>query len=566
MATTDHDTVSHQLNTEKSMAMDAASQPERLKTPNDMSAKPAKKPLRFWLVLLSLMLPAFAANLNATILSTVMLLIVRDIDAKEQYIWINASYAIAAAAIQPMFGQVSNIYGRRYPMIVSLVLFTFGSGIAGGAESLGMLVAGRTIQGLGGGGIMMLMEVIVCNLLPQRERPKYLGIILTMTSMGVLLGPTVGGTFAQNSSWRWAFYVSVPIGGASIVLAVPLLKLKTPLYANWKTAIARVDILGNTIFITATCSVLTGLIMGGQTYPWSSWRVIVPLVLGVLGWVLFGLHQASSMVEEPTMPPRIFSNRTAVTGYVLVFVSCMLLEWIVYYLPYYFQTIKGSSPLFSSAQVLAFNLFLIPSAAINGGIMAKTGKYKPLHWVGFGCLALGTGLFSTMDADTSTVKWVFWQLFASYGLGCLIMSTLPAIQSSLPEKDVASSTGAHAFLRSFGFVWGFTIPGLIFNNQIKANLHVVSDPAIRDSITGGNAFSQGAADLIPKLSGVIKEQVRLLYTLCLRNLWYAAVALSLVGFLAVVVEKSIELRDDLETEFGLEEEKKKKHAHNTNGV
>jgi EmrB/QacA subfamily drug resistance transporter len=548
-----------QLQLEKTAStVEVNSPPESVKaTKDEVLAKSECKPLRFWLVYLSLLFPAFAASLNATILSTVMPLIVRDIHAEARYIWTNASYAIAAAAIQPMFAQVSNIYGRRYPMLVSLVLFTLGSGICGGATNLGMLIAGRTIQGLGGGGIMMLMEVIVCDLLPQRERPKYLGIILSMTSMGVLLGPTVGGAFAKNANWRWAFYVNAPIGSAGLLLAVPFLKLKTPKHANWKVDIARVDFVGNTIFIAATCAVLAGLVTGGQSYPWSSFRVIVPTVLGAFGWVLFGFHQASSFVKEPTMPPRIFSNRTAVTGYVLVFVSCMLLEWIVYYLPYYFQTLKGSSPLSSSAQVLAFNVFLVPSAAINGGIMQKTGKYRILHWIGFGFLALGTGLFSTMDASTSTVKWVFWQLFASYGLGCLIMSTLPAIQSSLPEEDVATSTGAHAFLRSFGFVWGFTIPGLVFNNQVKSNIHTISDSKVRVIIQSGNAFSEGGAKLIQGLSGTLKEQVMHLYTISLRNVWYAAIGFSLLGFLFVFVEKSIKLREELQTEFGLEEKKDK---------
>jgi hypothetical protein len=254
------------------------------------------------------------------------------------------------------------------------------------------------------------------------------------------------------------------------------------------------------------------------------------------------------------MPPRIFSNRTAVTGYVLVTVLHLLLEWIVYYLPYYFQTLKGSSALFSSAQVLAFNIFLVPAAALNGGLMAKTGKYKPLHFLGFGFLALGTGLFSTMDSGTSAVKWVFWELFASYGLGCLIMSTLPAIQSSLPEKDVAASTGVHAFLRSFGFTWGFTIPSLIFNNQVKSNSILIKDLAVRATVQSGNAFADGPAKLISSLSDSTKEQVLQVYTIALRNIWYAAVGFSLVGFLFVFVEKSLKLREELQTEYGLEDD------------
>ncbi|KAF1950203.1 putative macrolide phosphotransferase k [Byssothecium circinans] len=514
------------------------------------------KSVRFWLVFASLLLPAFAANLNATILSTVMPSIVEEIHAGERFIWINAAYAIACAAIQPLLGQLSNIFGRRYPMLLSLALFTLGSGISGGANSLSMLVAGRTVQGLGGGGIIMLMEVIICDLLPQRERPKYLGIVLGVMTLGVLLGPSLGGVFTKNASWKWAFYVSVPIGGVSLLLAIPLLRLKTPVNTNTRTALARIDFMGNIIFLAATCSMLVGLIMGGQTYPWSSFKVILPIALGAVGWILFGFHQASSFVKEPTMPLRIFSNRTALTGYLLVFISSMLLEWIVYYLPYYFQTLKGSSPLFSSVQVLAFNFFLIPSAAINGLIMGKTGKYKPIHFAGFAFLSIGIGLFTTMDTNTSTVKWVFWELFASYGLGCLINSTLPAIQSSLPEKDVATSTGVHAFLRSIGFVWGFTVPSLVFNGQIGYHRNVVDDLSVRARIVTGGAYANGGSNLLKSLAGVVKDQVTRLYTVSLRDVWYTALGFSVVGFFLVFAEKSLLLRVELQTEFGLEEKKK----------
>lgn len=525
--------------------------------PATAAPAPTPKPLAFWLVFVSLCLSAFTANLNATILTTVMPLIVREIDAGPQYIWINAAYAISAAAIQPTCGQLANIYGRRWPMIISLALFTLGSGISGGATDLGMLVGGRTVQGLGGGGVMMLMEVIVSDLLPQRERAQYLGIVLSTGSLAVLIGPIIGGAFGTEATWRWCFYISVPIGGIGFILAAAFLRLKSPKHETWQRALARVDFVGNALFIAATCSVLIGLVMGGQLHPWGSANVIVPIVLGAIGWVAFGALQVFSLSKEPIMPPRLFSNRTAVTGFVNNFISCMLLEWTVYYLPFYFQTLKGSSQLFSSVQVLPFNVFLVPSAIINGGIMAKTGKYKVLHLLGFAFFALASGLFSRMDENTPTAEWVFWQFFGAYGLGCLIMSILPAIQASLPEADVASSTGVHAFLRSFGFVWGFTIPSLVVNNQVNRNLYLITDPEIQGAVAGGGAFSQAHSPLLNSLTGETQAQVYRVYALSLQAVWYVALAFSLLGFLLVFAEKQLKLRESLgETEFGLQEEQK----------
>jgi len=260
------------------------------------------------------------------------------------------------------------------------------------------------------------------------------------------------------------------------------------------------------------------------------------------------------------MPGRLFSNRTACVGFLLVAVSCMLLEWGTYYLPFYFESLKGASTLHAGVNTLPFNIFFIPAAGISGGLLNKFGKYKPLHWAGFGAFALAAGLLSAMDENTPTVQWTFWELFAAFGLGCLISSTLPAIQSSLPESDVAAITATHAFLRAFGLVWGFTIPSIIFDNRISANIQIVTDPAVRAALEGGAAFSQVNSAYFRALGSETKAQVLRLFTLALRSTWYAALAFSLLGFLSVFVEKHIELRKDLVTEFGLEDEKKKKRV------
>ncbi|KAF2265222.1 MFS general substrate transporter [Lojkania enalia] len=507
---------------------------------------------RTWLVFGGLCLASFCVNLNATILTTVMPMITRDLSAANDYIWINASYNVASAAIQPFLGQACNIFGRRLPMLLSLALFTLGTGLCGGSVSTTMLIIGRAIQGAGSGGVMLLQEVITSDMFPLRERAKYFGIIMIFSSLGVTLGPIIGGGFVKNTTWRWVFYVNLPFGGVAFILAALFLRLKSP-KASWRDRIIRIDLIGNAIFISATCSLLLGLIMGKQVHPWSSWRVILPIVLGVIGWIAFSIYQISPYCKEPTIPPVLFSNRTSATGFILVFLSCLLLDWVVYFIPYYFQILKGSAPLRSGAQVLPFMIFIVPAAGVSGFILSKFGQYKPLQWIGFGVTTLAFGLFSTMDSNTSMVKSVFWQLFAAWGLGSLITTILPAIQAPLPEAEVATATGLHAFLRSLGFVWAFTIPSLIFNNRVQTKLKdVISDPDIRTTLSYGNAYSQADSEWITSLSGRNKEQVSHLYELGMRSVWYGALAFSLLGFFLVFVEEEIKLREHLETEFGLE--------------
>ena len=438
-------------------------------------------------------------------------------------------------------------------MLLSLASFVLGSGISGGAPNVPTLIAGRTVQGLGGGGILVLMEVILCDLLPLRERPKYLSVILSACSLGVTLGPTIGGAFASRGIWRWAFYIDLPIAGLAFIVTALCLKLRYQRVPTWKAALLRTDFLGNFIFIASTCSVMVGLIMGGTLFPWSSWRIILPIILGGCGWIGFQVHQSSRFCQEPIMPARLFSNRTAGTGFFLVFISAILLEWTTYFIPYYFQALQGASALLSGVYTLPFDAFFIPAAGLAGGLLFKFGQYKPIHWWGFAVYAIAAGLFSTMDSATKKVEWVFWQIFAAFGLGPLISSTLPAIQSSLPESDVATSVGTHAFLRSFGFVWGFTVPSIILDNLVSANIGIIKDSHVQSALADGGAYSQVGGSYYISLTGTVREETLQVYTYALRGVWYAAAAFSVAGFFAVFVEKHIELRTTLETEFGLEE-------------
>jgi EmrB/QacA subfamily drug resistance transporter len=522
------------------------------KSEDDRPSQTAPKDPRIWLVFIALCLAAFCANLNATILTTILPLITRDLSADYGYIWINAAFNIAAAAVLPILGQASNVLGRRIPMLLSLGLFTLGSALCGATKNIAMMIACRAIQGAGAGGIMMLLEVITCDLFPLRVRGNYFAIVLAFCSIGVTLGPIVGGAFVQRTTWHWVFYVNVPFGGLAFIIAFLFLKFKRP-QSTLKDKLSQIDLVGNVLFMAGTISLLIGLIMGGQVYSWSSFRVIVPIVLGIVSWGLFFAWQVSPWCVQQTIPPRLFSNRTSAIGFMIIFISCMLLEWVVYFLPFYFQTLKGSTALRSGVEALPFNVFIVPAAGINGALLTKFGQYKPLHLTGFGMATLGFGLFSTMDTATSTVKWVFWQLFGAYGLGSLITTALPAIQASLSEADVATSTALHAFLRSFGFIWAFTIPSLVVNNQIRVKLNdVVEDSSARAVLSDGQAYSQANSEWLNGLTGKTKDQVLHLYELSISSMWYTAIAFSLFGFLVVFLEKRVKLRENLATDFGLE--------------
>ncbi|OTA56914.1 major facilitator superfamily MFS_1 [Hypoxylon sp. EC38] len=485
--------------------------------------------LAFWLIILSGCLVDFATALDATIITTALPKITTNLHGEQEYVWLANTYVFACTAVMPFVGQTSNIFGRRMPMIISVILFSIGNAIAGASVNPAMLIAGRVVTGLGGGGIFVLNDLIVCDLVPVRERAKFL-----------------------------VFFINLPFGGIALAIMIPFLRLKHKREPTWAKAVARIDFLGNIIFIGSISAILFGLIAGGTQYPWSSWHIIVPLVIGFCGWGAFHIHQASPICKEPSMPPLLFRNRTSVACLALTFISNCVLEWIVYFLPIYFQSLKAETPLMSGVNVLPFSVFYVPLAVMTGGLMSKFGKYKPIHWTGFGFTAVACGLLSILSASSPKVEWVFFQLILAIGAGFTMISILPVIQACLPDSYVATATSTFAFVRNFGFVWGITIPSVIFNSQVDRNLHWVEDSDIRAQLSNGGAYGYAGTDAIHGLPSNVRSQVQGVYESALQALWQAAAAMAGVGFFLVFLEQNIELRMDIETDFGLEDDEKDK--------
>ncbi|KAI4859647.1 MFS general substrate transporter [Hypoxylon rubiginosum] len=537
-----------------------SSAPEGTST-TDAKPPSSRKGVQFWLVFLSLCFAGFVAATDSTIIFTALPTISNELGGQAQYIWLGNAYVFSSTAIQPLYGQLANIFGRRYPMIVSVALFALGSGIAGRANTSAMFISGRLVQGLGAGGMVMLIDLIVCDLLPLRERSTYLGAVLGACAVGSLVGPVIGGAIVTRTTWRWAFWINLPICAVTLASMIPFLRLSWKRSPSWMHSLLRIDYLGNIIFIGSITSILIGLVQGGIVYPWGSWRTILPLVVGFVGWAVFFVQQ--NFCAEPTMPLRLFAHRTSAIVYPQDFVVSVLLEWAIYILPLYFQSQLSASALTSGLDILPINAFMIPTGAVAGAILTKTGRYKPLHWAGFGVLAISCGLLSTMSSSTSTVAWAWFEILAGIGIGLPLTTQLPAIQAVLPESDTAISTSTYSFVRSFGFVWGATIPSIVFNSRVNAMLDSVDDSNVRAAPANGGAYSFALS--VKNLTGPTLEQTLYVYKEAMRIVWLVGLAFALVGFLLVFAEKHIDIRITLETEFGLEGAKETKESESAVG-
>ncbi|MCJ1384553.1 hypothetical protein MMC17_007670 [Xylographa soralifera] len=510
---------------------------------------------QFWMVIVSLCIAGVLPGLESTVVTTSLPTIVADLQIGDNYIWIANVFFLTSAAVQPLFGQVANVFGRRWLAISIVAFFVFGSGICGGANSGAMLIAGRAIQGIGGGGLNMIVDVVISDLVPLRERGNFIAIILTVYSIGTTIGPFVGGAIVETTTWRWVFYLNLPIGGVAMVMLFMFLHVNYQKEMTFAQKLKRIDYLGNIIIITSSIAILFALTYGGARYAWSSWRIILPLVLGLVGLIVFYIYENSSLPLEPVTPTRLFKNRTSGAVMVITFLNSCLLSWAIYFLPVYFQAVQVSSPERSGVQILPLVLIAVPGAIIAVIVLTKYGRYRPLHHLGLAICTIGIGLFTLLNANSSMAAWVLFQAVGGLGSGMVLNTLLPAFQAPIPESDQAAATAAWAFIRSFGNIWGVAIPAAIFNSRCNALAYRITDPGAQAALATGQAYEHATAAFVGSFAGDVRQQIISVYTDSLKTVWQVAIAFSGLAFLLVFLEKEVPLRTELDTEYGLDRKK-----------
>ncbi|OTB04078.1 hypothetical protein M426DRAFT_321171 [Hypoxylon sp. CI-4A] len=510
-----------------------------------------KNGVKFWTIFFALCLLGLSTSLEATIVTTALPTIIRAIDLGSEYTWVGNAFLLASTVIQPFIGQIADIFGRRWPLLFVTACFVLGSGIAGGATNAGMLIGGRTVQGLGAGAILVLIDIVVSDLVPLQERAKYLGLVRITGALGSSIGPIVGGAIA-NANWRWCFYLNLITGGLALVYLILFLHLEHE-PKPWKVALARIDYVGTCIFVGSVTAIILGLVMGGVIFPWKSANIITPIVIGIVGWIVFHVYESTGFCKDPLIPNRLFSNRTSIAGFLMAFDGALLLYWVIWFLPIYFQGVLGASPLISGVNQLPLNMFLVPSGIVAGGMVTKTGKYKPQHFIGFAMISIGVGLFTLLGPSSARAAWVCFQIIAAIGLGVILVTVLPAIQAALSDSDVARTTALYAFIRSFGGVWGVTIPSVIFNGQVDNFLYRINSDNVRQSLTSGQAYGFASMGGVQGLPDDVRREVLGVYTDALKTVWQVGIAFALAGFLLVLLVEQYDMSRERGTQLELEE-------------
>lgn len=315
---------------------------------------------RFWAIIIILGISGLLGSLEHTVVVTSGPYILQDLDLRENFVWLTNAFFVTSTAVTPLLGQLCNIFGRRWVFLAVIAFNTLGSGICGGASSGNMLIAGRAIQGAGSGGIVLIINIIVSDLSPLRHRGRYFAVILAIYGFGLAIGPLLGGVIAEHSTWRWVFYLSLPIGGFSIISMFFLLRYDVVDNSSMFQKLRRLDVIGNAILAASTVAVLYSLTYAGTVYSWDSWHTLVPMLLGFLGFFFFGLYEASGHPVEPVMPMRLLAHPTSIIVFINTWINAVMYLWFLYFLPIYFQAVA----LYPATRA-GYSLF---PQAIAGGI------------------------------------------------------------------------------------------------------------------------------------------------------------------------------------------------------
>ena len=403
-----------------------------------------------------------------------------------------------------------------------------------------------------------MTQLIVSDLVSVRERGKYIGIVFAVFGAGTTVGPILGGVIVGQTSWRWIFWINLPIGGVTLVLQYLFLQVTYKKRFTLKQKLLQIDWIGNFLLVTSVIAILIALSWANTRYPWSSWHVLVPLLVGLTGTVVFHLFETSEHCKQPTIPPRLFTNRTCAAAMILTFAQSMLTFWRIYFLPVYFQSILLVSTERSGVLLLPTVTVGVPVALISGVVLTKTGRYKPLHLGGFSLMTLAAGLYTLLDPSSSLAAIVMFQFIAGLGTGCVLTTLLPAAQADLPQALVAPVTSTWGFMRSYGSIWGISVPAAIFNARVESLRDSISDSMVSTQLAGGSAYSHATKEYITSLATPTQQQVIHVYSDSLKLVWQIALGFSGLCFLIVFAEKEVNMRKTVQTDFGLKERQKKK--------
>ncbi len=479
--------------------------------------------------LAALMLTLLLAALDQTIVSTALPTITSDLGGLNHLSWVVTAYLLASTASTPIWGKISDLYGRKLMLQSAVVVFVAASALAGLSQTMGQLIATRALQGLGGGGIMVLVMAVIADLIPPRERGRYAGLFGAVFGLASILGPLLGGFFTEQLSWRWIFYINLPLGIAAFAILGAVLHL--PRHRERHS----IDWLGASLLVAGVTALLLVTVWGGQEYDWLSPQIIGLTVAGTIALALFVWQEFRT--SEPIVSMALFRDKVFTVTSGIGFVVGFAMFGSIVYLSIYLQVVYGSTPTEAGLQLLPLMVGMLVTSIGSGLLITRFGRYKIFPIVGTALATLGLLLFSRLGSTTPYWQIALAMLILGTGLGNVMQVLVLAVQNSVPQREIGAATSASTFFRSIGGSFGTAVFGAVWTARLAVEMAGIAP--------GGSApigEATGSLDALRSLPPAIQEQVLGAFARAIDTTFLVAVPIMAAAFVLALFLPEVPLR------------------------